>query len=531
MIYNCRLPFSSSFIRLLTLIAALGAWSNVSHANSMVASTPNPYAAATAGVAPLLSATAPGSERFFAVGLMRKTRGLAWECTATLVANSETPNDDQAALILTAGHCSVDPLVAIDNADNDVIIDKPMAVGFVFIPAYFFDNIDEHHEYAIKRIVYSSMKGSEIGLLELAATYGELRSRGVKPVRLKNFEATDQNIELAHIPQGAFPGGFFLRHSMCQSQPPTPVFESAWPIRRDLPWYWSDSRANDCVGVYGGSSGAPVFAKEGKRVIGVLSTGTDSHLNGCGFARPCELTANGPVSRPEAVYTNAVDHILAAFRADNTLDLSKLDPGTGVVIERMGAWSTRSEVPNEQGQLQPASWDLKISNNVEWIRYKTGLASSIRCALPKGYGAPVKADEQPLLKLGVGQREGILAICVIGKRFGQTSWQSMKFATAKLRQLDNTGPQIEPNVQIFDHGDDNWQIITASHINEIVEVHHKYGALKSIDCASESGYSLVEEPLTLPKERDWHYCAYGTDEAGNRSLIVSKELTIKTAIN
>ncbi|WP_124358384.1 hypothetical protein [Pseudomonas orientalis] len=209
MLYNYRLPFSSSFTRVFMLIFALGAWNTVSYANSMVTSLPNPHAAPTAGVAPLLSATAPGSERFFAVGLMRTTRGLSWECTATLIANSETPNDDQAALILTAGHCSVDPLVAIDNGDNDVIIDKPMAVGFVFIPAYFFDNIDEHHEYAIKRIVYSSMKGSEIGLLELAATYGELRSRGVKPVLLKNFEASDRNIELVHIPQGLFPGGFF----------------------------------------------------------------------------------------------------------------------------------------------------------------------------------------------------------------------------------------------------------------------------------------------------------------------------------
>ncbi|WP_124358383.1 hypothetical protein [Pseudomonas orientalis] len=278
--------------------------------------------------------------------------------------------------------------------------------------------------------------------------------------------------------------------------------------------------------MYGGSSGSPVFAKDGKRIIGVLSTATDSYHNGCGFARPCELTATGPVSRPEAVYTNSVDHILAALRADNTLDLSKLDPGTGVDIERTGAWSTRSEVPNEQGQLQPASWDLKIGNNFEWIRYKTGLASSIRCALPKGYGAPVKADKQPLLKLGVGQREGILAICVIGKRFGQTSWQSMKFATTKLRQLDNTGPQVGPDIEVFD-GPDEWQIITAPHLNEIVKAYHKYGALESIDCASESGYFPVEEPLTLSKERSWRYCTYGTDEAGNKSWIVSKDLTTK----
>ena len=178
----------------------------------------------------------------------------------------------------------------------------------------------------------------------------------------------------------------------------------AYPTRPS--WYWSDARANDCIGVYGGSSGSPVFAKDGKRVIGILSTATDSCLNGCGFARPCELAPAGTVSRPEAVYTHSVDHILAAFRPDNTLDLSNLDPGTGIAIERVGSWSTCSAAPNEHGQLQPASWGLKISKGFEWIRYKSGSASSIQCALPKGYGAPVRAVDQPLLKLPVDQREG-----------------------------------------------------------------------------------------------------------------------------
>ncbi|OPB30670.1 hypothetical protein [Pseudomonas fluorescens] len=174
MIFGYRFTLSSRFFSRLTLIV-LAAWITSSHADSMLVSIPSPHTSPAAGVAPLLSATAPGSDRFFAVGLMKKTQGLAWECTATLVASSETPNDTQAALILTAGHCSVDPLLSIDSGDNDVVIDKPMAVGFAFSPAYFFDNVNEHHWYSIKRIVYSSMKGSDVGLLELAATYGELR--------------------------------------------------------------------------------------------------------------------------------------------------------------------------------------------------------------------------------------------------------------------------------------------------------------------------------------------------------------------
>jgi hypothetical protein len=522
---------SMSVIRLLAklfrnyLLATVyvSLWFDTSYAGSMIISSTARNVLSSSELPPLLSATATGSERFFAVGKMRGTAGsTGWECTATLVASNATPKSDQPALIITADHCARDASMI---GSNDVVIDMPVSPNYFFIPAYFYDNVRDHYRYSINRIVYSSMKGADIGLLQLDVTYGELRSRGIKPAVLKNFETSDVDIDLVHIPEGFFPD-HYLRHSICSSQPPVAVFESDFPIRPELPWFWPKARANDCIGVSGGSSGSPVFTKGSNRVIGVLSTTTAAEYSGCGYARPCEITGSGLISRPEGVYTNAVDGILAALRADNTLDLSKLDPGTGVRLLRTGSWSTRSEVLESDGQLRPAKWNLRIEDSYEFVRYKTGAASSIQCERSEGYGEAVKVVNQPLTGLAVDNSEGVQAICVIGKRYGQPDWPSPHYATVQLRQIDNTAPVQVPKISTFDSGTE-WQVGTSVRLNENIKSYFKYGVLDATDCHSQSGYSLFSQEMTITKTHNVRYCTFATDEAGNPSPIVSADLFIK----
>lgn len=519
-----RLPLRSLRMSLIALSVAC-LWVSTSHADSMLIPVPNSAAAPSAGVAPLLSANDPKSQRFKPVGLIGSTIGVGWSCTGTLVASVETPREDQPALVITAGHCSVNARL---TGDNDVVIDSPMQPGFYFTPNYFYDNQTDHRRYEIRRVVYSTMKGTDIGLLELSATYGELKSAGIKPTLLKNFEPVDRAIESAHIPFFGTPGGgIFLRHSVCKSEPGRPVFEFDHPLRGNIPWFWPQSRPNDCIGVYGGSSGAPFFSKDGRQVIAVLSTATTPSLTGCGYGRPCELTDSGAISRKDAVYTNSVDQFLAAMRPDNTLDLSKLDPGTGVTMERLGSWSTRSAVADAGGKLQPAQWNLKVSDAFEFIRFKTGPASSIQCAQPKGYGEPVKVTDQPLIKLGVGDKEGIQAMCVIGKRLGQEPWQAMQYATVKLRQIDNTPPTDTPSINVAEHDVGAWIVSTWITFNENMASYYKYGSPDSTDCRSHEGYAPFIESLRLSRTQDWRYCTYGVDEAGNASPAVSKDFLKK----
>ena len=521
---NIRLPAKPSPLFLLALVF-LSFYLGTTHAGSLITSNPNRSASSSAELPPLLSATAPGSERFFAVGKMRGVAGhKGWECTATLVASRDTPPVDQRALIITADHCARDTGTI---GSNDVVIDRSVSSQYFFIPAYFYDNVPAHYKYPVSRIVYSSMKGADIGLLELDVTYGELRSRGIKPAVLKTFQSSDVDIELVHIPEGFFPD-HYLRHSVCSSRPPIAVFESDFPIRPELPWFWPKARANDCIGVSGGSSGSPIFAKGSDRVIGVLSTATGANYSGCGYARPCEITGSGLVSRPDGVYANAVDVILAALRPDNTLDLGKLDPGTGVGLVRTGSWSTRSEVAESDGQLRPASWKLRIEDTYEFVRYKTGAASSIQCAQSEGYGEAVNVANQPLMALEVGDEEGVQAICVIGKRYGQPDWTPLQYATVLLRQIDNKAPVRAPKINTFDN-DTEWQVGTSVQPNENIKSYYKYGALDAIDCHSQSGYSVFSHEITIPKAQNTRYCTFATDEADNPSPIVSTDLLINQA--
>lgn len=512
--------FARQFSALAVVLLSL--WSSASWADSMLAPSPNPKTLSHAGVAPLLSAHALGSERFYAVGSVKSTIGLRLWCTATLIASSESPDPGQAALILTAGHCTD---VSGPTGDNEVVIDKPLGDGWSFTPAFFFDNTSDHHQVPIKRVVYSSMKSTDIALLELDATYGELRSRGIKPLILENFKVADNSIEAVHIPIGLFPGGFYLRHSVCQTLSPQPVFEGIQPIREDSPWFWPEALPSDCMGVYGGSSGSPIFAKGGTRVIGILFTAVDSGFNGCGWGRPCEVTEDGVNSRPEAVYFNSVYPILAALRADNTLDLSKLDPGTGVGLERAGSWSSRAEIKDEDGVLQPARWRLKIDETFEQIRYKTGPASSTRCEQPKGYGEPIEASAQPLLNLQVNPKEGIKVVCVIGKRVDQSTWQPMSQATIKLREIDNTAPLNTPDIFVDDQNPEKWYVQPLLTPNENVRAYFKYGPLASTDCTSTDGYSLYTgASAELSTDQQWRYCSYAEDAAGNPSRRVGKDI-------
>ncbi|HCN45692.1 MAG TPA: hypothetical protein DIT18_08585, partial [Pseudomonas sp.] len=310
-------------------------------------------------LAPLLSAHDSTSQRFFSVGRMRGTIGIGWSCTATLVAGSDEPDPHKPALILTAGHCA-----AGTTGDNEVVMNRPMSEGWLFTPSYFHDNKDQHVSIPITTILYSTMKSTDLGVLQLGETYGQVLARGFKPVRLKALEGTRPDIDIAHIPQGLFPD-HYLRYSECSSRPPAAIVETvrkAMP-RPDVPWFL-DLVPNECIGLYGGSSGAPIFARGEWNVIGVHSTGLREP--GCGAGKPCEIEAGQPVSRLDTSYFASIARFVDAFKADGSFDPSHLDPGTGILVSRQGAGDS------QDGPGSPVRWGMLIDESYESIRYKFG---------------------------------------------------------------------------------------------------------------------------------------------------------------
>lgn len=474
---------------------------------------PGQVQADAAAPARLLSASDNYAARFFAVGQLRADSS----CTATLVAGSRTPPASAPALILSAGHC-----VNYFN-QNEVWLNREAAAHWRFTPAFFHDNQAQHQPQQVRRVLYATMKYVDLAVLELAATYGELAALGIRPLQLRAFSGDVRPLELLQVPViGVDPREQFLRHAECTSQPRQALYESF------APWFWPAALGNDCAGVAGGSSGGPVVERLQDTIIGILNTTLERGYNGCGLARPCEIGANQQgEAREGASYFTAVHSLIGAFKADGSFDVGGLDTEPQVPITRpfQHVWSSRSQIPDEQGVLRPARWDLRLGEGFEQVKVKTGAARSTDCEQGAGYGAAQPIEAQPLLNLATPPTEGIYIACVIGKPVGG-AWHT--HASFALREIDDTPPTQKPGLARRD-GDDAWRVMALSSPNELSSVMYKYDRTDQgpVDCANMQGYraQLNNQFHALDKRWPWRFCAYGRDLADNPGPVQQADFT------
>lgn len=456
--------------------------------------------------APLLRSSEPGAERFIPVGRLLTGAG-NYNCTATVIAGSAVPDPTRRALILTAGHC------AEETDDNTVIVDRAAGPKWSFTPAYFIDTQPQHRAFGVARVLYATMKGVDLAVLELNATYGDLSAIGVHALSLSGDAVLPgTSIELVHIPVVGVPQDErFLRHSSCHSEAGQFLIEGAHP------WWWTSAIPNDCQGVAGGTSGSPVFVQGGNRVVAVLNTTVTPGYAGCGPGRPCELGDDHLISpREGASYAIPVDNVLRALRPDSTLDLSRLDDGRGVTLTRtVPNWISQS-TELVDGAPVPARWNLHVAGDFELIRYKTGPAGKTRCADDADYGPPVPLTSQPLEKLALPAQEGVYAACVIGGR-GSGIWQPTVYATMRLRQIDNTAPSVKPVLTTREM--EGQTEVRPDYVPwELVGLYVKHGTAAETDCSAMSDYRPHANGRWYTVKNAsaaWRLCTYGVDSAGN----------------
>ncbi|MEX1827918.1 serine protease [Luteibacter sp. CQ10] len=472
---------------------------------SASASASTPQVAGDASLLPSLTAA-----KYRAVGKLQA----ASSCTATLVAGSDAPSSTAAALVLTAGHC-----VGGEFDANEVWVDRAARERWHFTPAYFRDNQAAHRDIAVDRVLYATMKGVDVAVLRLQATYGELAAMGVRPLTLVTRPQSEGlPVELVHVPvNGVADDERFLRLSRCVAGGKASIFEG------NRPWYWPTASMTRCAGVAGGSSGAPVLLADTAGVLGVMGTQVDPSLLGCGLNRPCEAT-NGPAfSREGANYFHPLMAVANALRPDGGWDDSQLDKGDGVAIERSVRWTTRSQV-SEGERTVPARWGLRIADGTRWIRYKTGPAATLDCDVADGYGVAMDAAAQPLDRLAVPSPEGVYAMCVIGRHDAGSAWQRAPHATRILRQIDDTPPTAGPMIVPYGKTEDAWLVYGKNRSYETTRLEIKYGPRDATDCRSFEGYFVPRSFWeTLPTAKGpWRFCARGWDDAGNASPLTER---------
>ncbi|HEY9725408.1 MAG TPA: serine protease [Chroococcales cyanobacterium] len=254
--------------------------------------------------------TAERGKTYNGVGLLEQ-RGEGF-CTAFFV---NTEGDDKApAYAMTNGHCSDNS--RFPNA-KEILINRPASLIFKL---NYFKNGKEHiRPVFVRRIVYATMKGTDITILELNTTFQQLVKEGFTPLKINEVPAgVGEPVEVIGIPMRDMePALSFLHRVTCE------VGESV-KLREDV-YYWDKSLRNRCSAV-GGMSGSPMISLKSRRVVAIVNTAVDDEALSepeCSQNRPCEVLRDGTVATfPKENYAQQVSNIPSCFDRKGIFNLN-----------------------------------------------------------------------------------------------------------------------------------------------------------------------------------------------------------------
>ncbi|MEO5964167.1 MAG: trypsin-like peptidase domain-containing protein, partial [Candidatus Limnocylindrales bacterium] len=236
--------------------------------------------------------------------------GASLACTLVLV-DAAPGVTTGPAYALTNGHC-----VGING--NDVLVDQPLD-GATAVFDYFADT-PERREVPVTKVVYASMKGTDLAILQLDATVGALADAGYHPWPIGDIgplDGSSRDVIMTGAPVGApivdIPEAErYLRLGTCSLD--------TNPVRiNERLWLWSALR-NDCPEVLPGNSGSPVIDIETATLVGLINTTTYKGENGapCWLGRPCEVVDNGEDALPDTSYAMPLGSLSGCFAADGS---------------------------------------------------------------------------------------------------------------------------------------------------------------------------------------------------------------------
>jgi hypothetical protein len=445
-------------------------------------------------------------------------------CTAFFVDTRPAAADTAPAYVVTSGHC------VANLADNTVIVDQPLAAWVAF--NFFYDTEKRQVQLNASKIAYATMKGTDLAIVEMKATYGQLIAAGVRPLALSNSQHSAGERILAvgapteHMP----PFEKFLRLGACTLGARADLIE--------FNWHWWGFYRNDCPDIYGGSSGSPVLAASTGDVIGVLNTGTgDSYYKGgsfdCYLGRPCELTPTGYKVVEETNYAAPVAGLADCFTAGGILDIHRegcpLDDGRQMVLTRPDSRSVQPVFTDFPGHQTPAIWNTLLSSDtLGYYRSKSFREGRGDCRDPAGYGPVVNVKYFAWIYESIGTEEGRYYLCVVAgaSPVVDATWQDPRFASILIVKLDATPPVERPRYNFLE-GELFFTLSFTFLPPEISSYDYKFGAPGDTRCEDPTGYiPYPRVPIMIAKSRGpYRVCARAADDALN----LSRPIEILTA--
>jgi V8-like Glu-specific endopeptidase len=245
--------------------------------------------------------SAQNSKSYNGVGLFDKA-GEGF-CTAFFL---NTKGDDNApAYAVTNGHCAILPKFL---KATEIITNRPTDI--VFKLNYFVNTKSKVKTIPIKKIVYATMKGTDITVFELNTTFKNLVKAGFTPLDIDTVPPNlGEPVKVIGIP------GSGVQHSLRYLHKATCETGVAVDLNEDV-YQWKNSVRHRCSTI-GGMSGSPMISQKTNRVIGIVNTGVNDDAleqKECSWNRPCEVSGNGKkLTLPEENYAQRVDAIPTCF--------------------------------------------------------------------------------------------------------------------------------------------------------------------------------------------------------------------------
>ena len=230
-------------------------------------------------------------------------------CSATLI--DVGGRDDSPAYIVTNGHCLMNGF----PRPGEFQVDVPPARGMKFTARYYQDAGNQRRSISVARVEYATMTGTDMALMRLGVTVGQLRSEGLRGFPIaKQAPMMGEPVVNVGIPQsGVRPT--YLRRSECQILAQVDLKEGNWDF--------NGSFRNQCS-VVGGSSGSSLVSQNTGEIVALINTGVaDNVRTPCRQNHPCEIEKGGTrTSHPEFNYAQRVHELAHCFDGQGVFEIA-----------------------------------------------------------------------------------------------------------------------------------------------------------------------------------------------------------------
>jgi V8-like Glu-specific endopeptidase len=419
-------------------------------------------------------------------------------CTGVYIKTSDAPN--APVYILTNGHC-----VISSWDDNEIILNRDYPNYEIKFKV--FDDIANSEVISIltKKIVYSTMKGRDIAIVELDATHSDLQSKGIFPIKIAEAApAIDTEIRAYGIPTTF--DKQVVRQSTCIQKQKENIAEFIW--------VWFDVYSNECKDIYPGSSGSPVISDFDKGVWGLINTTTIGATSACALGSPCKFKGTIEL-QPNTTYVM------------NITDLKQCFSEKGIFEEQLAANVLEMPHPHDaEIKIGPRNFSLEYiaKNKLEIVVSNTGnnkyLLSPIQDFDRENKDNYISFSEKEL-SIDFPTEEGLYILAIVYEE----DFEHQDFLTF---QIDGTRPNHENIKLSINKSDKGVSFEPIFNYPELVGYEYKFGAVSECNCEDLSNYlTYLRIPIFVSKSEykfPIKVCIIGSDLADNKSL--AKEFII-----